>query len=93
MRQRGRGQFAILRCRQVQEESGYPRSTLYLRISQGLWPKPVQLGPRMVGWPAQEVEALNAAMIAGQTESEIRTLVRRLESARTAASRLEDAEY
>ena len=33
----------ILRLPTVKAESGYSRSTLYLRISQGLWPKPVHL--------------------------------------------------
>ena len=46
---------AILRRSSVEWQSGYPRSTLYLRISQGLWTRPVKLGPRAVGWPAHEV--------------------------------------
>ena len=74
---------AILRRRSVESLSGYPRSTLYLRISQGLWTRPVKLGPRAVGWPADEVSALNAARIAGQSDEEIRALVTQLEAART----------
>ena len=35
--------LTILRRRQVQAETGYSRSTIYLRITQGLWPKPVSL--------------------------------------------------
>ncbi len=75
----------ILRRRHVESQSGYPRSTLYLRISQGLWTRPVKLGPRAVGWPANEVSALIAARIAGQSDAEIRDLVARLEAARRAA--------
>jgi prophage regulatory protein len=60
-------------------------STLYLRIAQGLWTKQVSLGARAVGWPAAEVDALNAARIAGKTDGEIRALVLRLEAARAAA--------
>ena len=71
--------LAILRRKQVQAESGYPRSTLYLRIAQGLWPKPVSLGARAVGWPAGEVSALNAARIAGKSDDDIRALVASLE--------------
>jgi prophage regulatory protein len=74
--------FAILRRKQVQAETGYSRSTIYLRISEGLWPKPVSLGPRAVGWPAHEVEAVNAARIAGRSEEAIRTLVAQLEADR-----------
>ena len=71
--------LAILRRKQVQAESGYSRSTLYLRIAQGLWPKPVSLGARAVGWPAREVWALNAARVAGKSDDEIRALVASLE--------------
>ncbi len=77
--------FAILRRRQVQTETGYSRSTIYLRISQGLWPKPVRLGARAVGWPAGEVSTLNAARIAGKSDDEMRALVASLEIARRTA--------
>jgi predicted DNA-binding transcriptional regulator AlpA len=43
--------LAILRRKQVEAETGCSRSTIYLRNSQGLWPKPVTIGPRAVGWP------------------------------------------
>ena len=75
----------ILRLPAAKSESGYSRSTIYLRISQGLWTKQVSLGPRCVGWPRHEVAALNAARIAGKTDEEIRALVRKLEAARVQA--------
>jgi prophage regulatory protein len=74
--------LTILGRTQVESASGYSRSTIYLRIAQGLWPKPVSIGPRAVGWPATEIKALNAARIAGKAEHEIRDLVMRLETAR-----------
>ena len=82
---RSRAAVVILRRRQVQAESGYSRSTIYLRISQGLWPRPISLGARAVGWPASEVDALNAARIAGLCDDEIRSLVTELQSARKKA--------
>jgi prophage regulatory protein len=72
----------ILRLPAVKAESGASRSTIYLRIQQGLWPKPVRLGPRSVGWPASEVAAINTARIAGYGDDQIRLLVIRLETAR-----------
>ena len=78
--------MAILRRKQVQAETGYSRSTIYLRIAQGLWPKPISLGPRAVGWPAREVTAINAARIAGHTDEEIRRLVSGLEAQRNRAA-------
>jgi len=76
----------IIRLPAVKTESGYSRSTIYLRISQGLWPKPVSLGPRCVGWPEDEVAALNAARIAGMSDEAIRSLVLELEAARKGAA-------
>ncbi|MBL8396883.1 MAG: AlpA family phage regulatory protein [Candidatus Accumulibacter sp.] len=76
----------ILRLPAVQAETGLSRSSIYLRVSQGLWPKPVSLGPRAIGWPAAEVAALNAARIAGKGDDEIRGLVVKLEAARATAA-------
>jgi len=74
----------ILRLPNVISDTGLSRSTIYLRISQGLWPKPVSLGARAVGWPATEVEAVNAARIAGKSDDEIQELITKLEMARKA---------
>ena len=74
----------ILRLPTVKSDSGLSRSTIYLRIAQGLWPKPVSLGGRAVGWPAEEVAAVNAARIAGKSNDEIRQLIAKLEIGRKA---------
>lgn len=75
----------ILRLPTVKADSGYSRSTIYLRIDQRLWTKPIKLGARSVGWPANEVAALNAARIAGKSNEEIRALVEKLEASRQSA--------
>lgn len=75
-------QPTILRLPVVKSESGLSRSTIYLRITQGLWTKPINLGARAVGWPAHEIASLNAARIAGKSNEEIRNLVIKLEAAR-----------
>ncbi len=75
----------LLRRPSVQHASGQSRSTLYLRISEGLWTRPVSIGPRAVAWPASEVAALNAARVAGMTDGDIRKLVTQLHIARNAA--------
>ena len=74
----------ILRLPAVRSLCGYSRSTIYLRITQGLWPKPVSLGPRSVGWPEHEIAAVNSARIAGRSDQEIRALVVKLEHDRRA---------
>lgn len=72
----------ILRRRHVQSETGWARSTLYLRILDGLWPRPISLGARAVGWPASEVSTMNRARIAGLSDPQIRQLVVELVAAR-----------
>lgn len=77
---------AILRLPAVKAATGLSRSTLYLRIAHGVFTHPVSLGGRAVGWPASEVAALNAARIAGKSNSDIRELVVKLEAARKAVA-------
>jgi len=72
----------ILRLPQVIAACGLSRSTIYLRVSQGLWPRPVRLGGRLVGWPSREVTAVNEARIAGKSDQEVRDLVERLTARR-----------
>ena len=76
----------ILRLPAVETETALRRSTIYNRITQGLWTQPVRLGPRSVGWPASEVEAINAARIAAKSDEQIRALVAQLHAARKAVA-------
>ena len=76
----------ILRLPTVLRARGRSRSAHSLDITQGLVPPPVPIGSRAVGWPAEELAALNAARIAGKTDDEIRALVARLEAARKVAA-------
>ncbi len=46
----------ILRLLAVKARTGLSRSTIYLRVSQGTFPKPVSLGARAVGWVEAEVQ-------------------------------------
>lgn len=76
--------FKILRLPQVMEECGLARSTVYLRVKQQLLTKPISIGPRCVGWPQTEIEAINNARIAERSEDEIRALVAELQASRKA---------
>lgn len=74
---------AILRIATVTKLRGRSRSAHYADIKEGLFPRPVSIGARAVGHPENEVAAMNAAIIAGKPEAEIRELVRKIEAART----------
>lgn len=76
----------ILRLPAILRRRGRSRSSHYADIKSGLYVKPVQIGSRAVGTPEDEVDALNAARIAGKTDEEIRALVAKLEAARKAAA-------
>jgi prophage regulatory protein len=71
--------LSIWRIDAVKAAIGYrSHASIYTAIKAGLFTKPVLMGPRAVGWPSDEVQAIIAARIAGKTESEIRELVNRL---------------
>ena len=75
-------EIEIIRLPEVSRTTGLARSTIYLRIEQGLLPKPVSLGGKAVGWPATEISQINAARIAGKSNEEIKNLVNELENQR-----------
>ena len=54
----------ILRRRVVEARTGLSRSTIYLRMTQGTFPKSIPLGPRAIGWLESEVEAWLQAQVA-----------------------------
>ena len=54
----------ILRLPAVKTRTGLSRSTIYLRVAEGRFPKPISLGARAVGWIDAEVEV----WLSGQIE-------------------------
>ena len=74
----------LWRRKHVQAVTGLSRSSIYLRVTQGLLPTPVALGARAVGWPQAEIEAVNRARIAGHDDAALRALVLALVAQRTA---------
>lgn len=49
-------QTTILRLPKVKARVGLSRSTIYLRIAEGSFPKPISLGDRAVGWIDTEIQ-------------------------------------
>ncbi|MDT3714358.1 AlpA family transcriptional regulator [Pseudomonas soli] len=45
----------ILRMKMVVEITGLARSTVYKYIAEGIFPKPIALGGRSVGWVESEI--------------------------------------
>ena len=75
--------MSILRMPAVKVETGHKsHASMYNAINAGLFSKPVKIGERSVGWPSEEVQAINAARIAAKSDAEIRELVNRLHAKR-----------
>lgn len=75
--------MSIFRMPAVKAETGHrSHASIYNAINAGTFTKPVKIGERSVGWPSEEVLAINAARIAAKSDAEIRELVNRLHAKR-----------
>ncbi|MXX71556.1 MAG: AlpA family transcriptional regulator [Gemmatimonadetes bacterium] len=54
----------FLRLPEVMKRTGLSRSTIYVRLAAGRFPRPVALGMRAVGWIEAEIEEWVAERIA-----------------------------
>ena len=76
--------MTILRMPAVKAETGHrSHASIYNAIRDGLFTTGVAIGQRAKGWPLEEVQAINAARIAGKSHAEIRELVNRLHAKRS----------
>lgn len=75
--------WGILRLADVKAVTGVcSHASIYNAIKAGLFPDSIPLGLRAVGWPADEVQAVTAARVAGAGDDELRALVQQLHAAR-----------
>ena len=47
----------ILRRKDIENQFGLSRSTIYAMMANGRFPKPVKLGHRAVGWRSDDLQA------------------------------------
>jgi prophage regulatory protein len=47
----------MLRRKEVEERTGLKRSTIYDHVKRGTFPRPIHLGPKVIGWIESEVDA------------------------------------
>ncbi len=62
-------QPSFLRRKQVETRTGLSRSTIYQYVKDGIFPKPVPLGPRAVGWLESDVGDWIAARVKNARDS------------------------
>lgn len=65
----------IIRLPSVLNIMGISRATLYKQIQAGIFPPPINLGARSVGWVSDEVQTIVNARIMGITHDELIKLV------------------
>jgi len=68
----------LLRKPEVLNLTKYSKSTLHVRINNGLMTTPIAISTRSVAFPEHEVLAIIAAQISGKNDDEIRLLVKEL---------------
>ena len=60
----------ILRRKQVEKTTGLSRSSIYLAMKEGKFPKQISLGARAVGWIESEIEEWLSARIENRDEKQ-----------------------
>jgi prophage regulatory protein len=53
----------VLRLPEVMARVGLKRASIYLHMTKGSFPKPINLGPRAVGWLEGDIDAWITARI------------------------------
>ncbi|QIN60897.1 Prophage CP4-57 regulatory protein (AlpA) [Caballeronia sp. SBC1] len=56
MTEQYRTSLAILRRKQVENETGLARSTIYDRMKDGTFPPAIKIGVKAVGWRAGDID-------------------------------------
>ena len=46
----------FIRLPEVIRRTGYKRTSIYEKISAGIFPAPIKLGPRAIAWVSEEIE-------------------------------------
>ena len=54
----------FIRLPEVINRTGYRRTSIYEKISEGTFPAPIKLGPRAVAWVSEEIDKWMDARIA-----------------------------
>ena len=49
-------QRSLIRNREVRSRVGFSNTTLYEKIKEGTFPKPIRIGDRMVAWDSEAID-------------------------------------
>lgn len=68
----------LIKNAEARSSLGVGSTTFYEQLNAGLITPGVKLGVHSVAWPKHEIQAIVAARIAGQSDDEIKKLVKQL---------------
>ena len=71
---------------EVLEKTTFGRSSLYAKVSKGLFPKPVKVGSRKIAWPQYEIDQMMNFYLSTTNEEETKSFVTKIEKIRTERS-------
>jgi len=58
----------LLRLPQVKATTGLSKSTIYSRIAEGMFPKQILIGPRLVAWVESDIQNWIAEQVSAARE-------------------------
>ena len=73
----------LLRDIQVGARLGVARSTVWCMALAGTLPRPIRRGEKWSRWPSDEVDRVEAAITAGDSDEKLRNLSKELMAARS----------
>ena len=62
----------VLKLKNVINITALSRSTIYNKINEGIFPKPIQLGERAIGFLESEVQTFISLLVKGISKDEMR---------------------
>ena len=68
---------------EVLEKTTFGRSSLYAKVSKGLFPKPVKVGSRKIAWPKNEIDQMMTFYLSTTNEEDTKSFVTNMEKIRT----------
>ena len=71
---------------EVLEKTTFGRSSLYAKVSKGLFPKPVKVGSRKIAWPQYEIDQMMNFYLSTTNEEDTKSFVTKIEKIRTERS-------
>ena len=72
MAQQSQNTPTIIRLKQVKQRTGLSRSSIYLAMNRGNFPRKIALGARSVGWIEEEIDSFLRTRIEASRATQVK---------------------